>query len=448
MSFVIPVGINTADGVTVLPVQPSGSSGTPVVVGTVLPTMDYFFYGTDIQESPGSPTIERAEQCTCQHTMEMNFTTGLGYWSQMGRGTIVSDTAGNIWRILSTSIKRTRALMCELSYSMESISFDSPPDDFSLNEVSLDLNIIKHPRYAWALNPYVTDSSTFQMVGDTPIYYTQIKEAIIRMIQNYTDSPFYPSEAQVQGLIQSNILSMLSQVQGTTTTTIQINYPNKNWNGNSATVDPVPWDGKTADLPTANCTYFVIAAPVDLTNPLNPVTIAVAAAKELISKLWRQEDTPYIAGYEIIWKQYFFQPVFLNPGGYIEDPTGWVPAYFINPYASSIIPRGNQNDVGPIGTGYGNSDVDPPTRVGDPTIFDRMASINPQCYSVSGYPNGNVNFSSLRKSDHYDYERTWFAVSHSWLMAPVGKWDSDIYTQQSRPDNAGQYNQLPSSFGQ
>lgn len=454
-TFVVPIGSDFADGVTALPTQPYGSGGTPHVVGTPLPTADIFLYGNiasgALEEPPGSPKLERAEQCTCEHTLILpNYQDAIAYWAQMPRGLIVSDSNANVWRILSCDVTRQEAVKGALHYVMESISFDTPPDDFDLSEVSLDLNIIKHPRYAWALSPYVSDSSTFTTVGDTNIFYTDIKESIIRMIQNYTDSPFYPSAAAVQGLIQSNILSMLSPAIGASPTTmnLQINYPNQNFNGSVTPANPVPWDGTNANIPTANCPFFVINVPVDLTNVSDPITIAIAAAKELISKLWRGEDTPYIPSYEIIWTQKFFQPVYLNPGAYLEDPRDWVPDYFMVPGAASVIPRGNQADVGPVGPPSGNnSDTVAAGGSGNPSIFDFMTTINPQLFATNGLSGGQLAISSLRKSDRYGYDRTFFPITHKWLVSCIGRWDSQLYTNADRPQVASDYNALPSSFG-
>jgi hypothetical protein len=167
------------------------------------------------------------------------------------------------------------------------------------------------------------------------------------------------------------------------------------------------------DLPEGNYNYAIINVPVDLSSNTDPIAIAVAATKEIISKLWRQEDTPYLTGFQIIWKQYFFRPVFLNPGGYIENPVGIVPDFFISP-----------------------------SQDGSDTIFDQMAQFNPQSYSSDGTSTGAVNISWLRKSDEEEYQRTWFAVPHVWLGSPIGSWDADLYTQGNRPQNASQFDQL------
>lgn len=456
MQLVFPVGADSADGRTQLPSQPKGS-GAPLILGTPLPTAFLEIYDgsgtgalTTIQEPPGSPHIEKAEQCTCEHTLKMSWENAIFYWASFNRGTVVTDTDANVWRILSNDITRESEIVGVLHYTMESISFDSPPDDFEIIDSSLDLNIIKHPRYWWALSPYISDNSTFTQVGDTKIFYTDIKESIIRCIQTYIDSPFYPSATQIQGLFQSNVLSMITLPVGSASGIYQSHYSNASYNPAIKTIDPLPWDGVTAHKPAGNCVYYAIPVPVNFTNPSDPITIALAAANELISKLWRQEDTPYIAGYEIQWTQYFFQPVFLNPGGYVEDPRLWVPEYFLNPFTNgNIIPRGNQNAVQPVGQpGLGNADQDPPVSPGQSTIFDRLTLINPQCFSINGISGGPLGFSSLRKADSYRYSRTWFAVTHHWLISPIGKWDTDIYTQGNRPQTANDYNQQPSAFGQ
>jgi hypothetical protein len=448
MAFVIPVGFNWADGSTVLPVQPNGSAGSPTIIGTPLPTaqVEMYYSGQTsdlIQEESGSPEIERAEQCTCRHELKMPYTTGLQYWSQMGRGTMVTDTGGNIWRILSSNLKRLNE-PCKIpgqavttwsmfSYVAESISFDSPPDDFDVQEVSLDLNIIKHPRYAWALNPYPTDSSTYTTVGGQKVYYTEIKEAIIRMIQNYIESPFFPTMNQTNSLIQINILNAI------TNGTFQISVTNPNFvaPNNSATKipEPVAWDGTSA-YPSVNCPYFLLtltAANLNLAVTSNSITIALAAAKELISKLWRQEDTPYIAGYKVIWVQKVFSTVYLNCGGYIEDPRQVVPQYFMNPFNNGIIPRSYASG----GYAYDTSAPDSSS-----SIFDLLPIINPQCYSVTGITGGALSFSCLRTSDTIRYDRTFFDVTHSWLCAPLGKFDSQLYTNGNRPQISTDYTTL------
>ena len=68
------------------------------------------------------------------------------------------------------------------------------------------------------------------------------------------------------------------------------------------------------------------------------------------------------------------------------------------------------------------------------TIFDNIGSYNPQCYSGTGVPGGPVNISWLRKADVWDYQRTWFKITRTWIGAASAHWDVDLYTQNNRPN--------------
>jgi len=417
MAWRLAVGFDRADGVTPLPLQPTGSGGGSAPVGTPTPANALLITdasGTSnisTNEEPDSPEIERAEQATFQHRFKMAWASCLAFIPLLGRGTFVTDSFGNIWRILSSKIQSMTGTAGSLSITAESISFDSPPDDYQMLPVELGIDLIKHPRYAWALLPFPTDQSTSITVGDTIVYYTQLKESIVRMIQMYRDSPYYPSADYVNGLIQNNILTQL------TNGFISVTVPNPNFvqaSGQTSIPPPVAWDGTTASLAgiSTGVQSLVLSVPCNLSDPTDAVAIAIAAAKELLSKLWRQEDTPYIVGYEVTWTQYYFAPVYENPGGYLENPVGIVPDYFISP---------SQN--------------------GSNTIFDQIAAINPQCYSQDGTASGSVDFSSLRKADEVNYQRTWFAITRKWVLSPVGNWDNQLYLGigESRPQNANDF---------
>jgi len=458
-SFVIPVGLDSADGVTKLPSQPFGSAGTPTIVGTPLPTGNYAIFGSNddgsfLQEQPGSPRIERAEQCTCEHTLEVDKASGLFYWANMPRGTVVSDSAANIWRVLSCDYTRSSDTNVLFHYVMESLSFDSPPDDFDIAEVSLDLFIIKHPRYWRWLCPYAQDSQLIPL-GDTAFgSITQIKEALIRICQNYIESPFYPSQNMTQNYLQANIIQSLNDG------TFQIPVKNNAFIAGNPNVAPVPWDGNAASLGSLgnpNCPYFLVPVTYAWRNDdpfQGPIHMAIAAAQELISKLWRQEDTPYIPAYEIVWVQRFFQTVYLNPGAYLEDPRDVVPSYFMgspSEYFGNIgsIPRGLQGVIG-VANSADNLDSVPASGAGGNSILDYLVAVNPQLFSSDGTSSGNLVISSLRTSDSIQYERTWFAVTHKWKVACVGKWDPDLYLGygESAPQNVSGFNQNPLNSSQ
>lgn len=416
MSFWIPVGFDRADGVTNLPAQPQGSGGGSKIVGTPNPAGALQVFGddsgTNIQEDFDSPEIERAEQATFMHSFKTTFTNATNLISGLGRGTFVEDSFANVWRILSSKIQSMAGGYAKLSVVAESISFDSPPDEYQILPVESGIDILKHPRYSWALNPIASDSSTVTVVGTTTINYINIKESIIRMIQTYRDSPFFPSANQINGLIQTNILSQIKAGK------IDVQVPNIGLDAGQAILDGSNpsqsnrWNGTAGQEPPGNFAYYIISVPVNLADPSDAVAIALAAAQEVIFKLWRQEDVPYSIVYQITLAQFFFKPQFLNPGGYIESPIGIVPDYFLSP-----------------------------SQAGPDTIFDRLSIFNPQSYAQDGLSGGVVSISWLRKADETDFQRTWFKNISVWLGSPIGHFDKDLYSGGNRPQNANDFNQ-------
>lgn len=405
--FVIPTGFDRADGVTVLPVQPYGTGGTGGTLGTPTPSGAIITQTpagnneSTIEEDVTSPEIERAEQGTVSHTITGDFRPLAFLQAAFGRGTFLQDSFGNVTRVLSNKLKSLRADRGEFSYVAESISFDSPPDEFQMIPVELGIDIIKYPRYFYALYPSGSDFTDLVGVAPNQTTRANVKQAIIRAIQTYRDSPYFPP---------SNALPTLNSV--VQNATIQFFLQSlipctiNSTNGSETTID-------------------ISGDPSSL--------LAVAAAQEIIQKLWNQLDTPYIAGYQVTWTQFFFQPVYENPGGYIEDPVGIVPDYFFSPVSQNSLARGW------LYSPYGNLDTLPPTAGGAPTIFDFMAAINPQCYSSDGTPSGTVNISWLRKADEVVFERTWFRVTRTWIGSPIGMWDRQIYSQGNRPSVPSDY---------
>lgn len=374
--FWLPSGFDRADGTTYIPSQPVGSGGGPIRIGTPTPVVNLAIFGgtgtEQVQEFPDSPEIERAEQCTFQHRFRTFWEVAKQYIYALGRGTFVHDTNGNIWRVLSSKIQSDRGGMAILSVTAESISFDSPPDDYQMIPVELGINIIKHPRYFYSLYPVLSDFSTSVGSGGDTATVAQVKQAIIRAIQTYQDSPWMPTANNINGLFQNKIIESL--VSGTVPTQVS---------GVTKQVDT-----------TANASC----------------ALALAAAQEIIQKLWNQIDNPYMAGFQITWSQYYFAPTFENPGSYIENPVGIVPDYFISP-----------------------------SQDGSNTIFDQIAEINPQCYSTTGASGGNVDISWLRKADEVEYQRTWFKVTRTWIGSPIGHWDAQIFSGGSRPSVPSDY---------
>ena len=419
----LPVLLDRADGVTKYP--PYGSlNGTPTTpVGTPTQAQNVqvsaangavTISGIQIEELADSPELERAEQATSTKRFKMPYSTGSFLISVMARGTILQDNEFNQVRILSTTIKAEKPDMCVLTIVSEGLNFDLPPDEFSIEPIELGVDILKFPRYFQNLLPQETD---------TPIQST-VKQALIRGIQAYRDSQFFPASDNLSGFlsgqIQDNIASQIANGK------IVITAPNTNYDSNVETTSDDSWaiqNSSTIVYPEPASEVGGGPNPVNIRVSIDPQTInagapdpvcvaAFYAAQEIIQKLWRQEDTPYQVGFQMTWSSYYYIKPFYNPGGYIEDPINdlslgnpGLPAYF------------------------GSPDFDYSVN----TIFDAIAQFNPQCYSDDGTTEGATNISWLRKADVIDYQRTWFKVTRTWIGTAQAHWDKDFYNQEPRP---------------
>lgn len=388
----------------------AGPVGAPTPAGAItiqgpLGATDY-----EIQEDVDSPTLERAEQATITKSFhDLTWADACTRILSLGRGGILIDRYNNQIRILSSTIQSQRGDKATLKIVAEGLSFDTPPDEFTCTPVELGINIIKHPRYYFALNPASDDYNNYVTVGDTDVSLASVKQAIIRAIQTYQDSPFFPSADNINGLIQNNIISQVAD------SSINVQVPIAGFDANAKEDTPPIWDGYTANLPDGNYRYAIVSVPANDEG----ILMAQAAAQELIQKLWKIEDSPYMVGFEITWSVYYYRPYPLNPGGYVENPitesNPALPDYFYSP--------SNPPDTGT-------------------SIFDDLAWWNPQCYSDSGMIGGVTNMSCLRKSDTIEYQRTWFKVTRSWLCSAIGVWDPDICSSGDRPQVPSDYHLL------
>jgi hypothetical protein len=265
--------LGTATPAGAVEVDVSGQTGT---VAEFMP----------IEELTDSPTIERAEQATLTHKFRMSYDEAMNRIQWLGRGLVREDSFGNVFKLLSASIQHEKAGTAVLTTVDESISFDSPPDQFSVVPVELGISIIKHPRYFYAF------------LGDGYGSATEQKnQMVIRMLQNYFDN--------VSAAYRDSLTKKLKESLGT--------------------------DGaEDADEPGYNSEDGSFNATL-----ITGTDMAKRAAMEIIQKYWRGEETPYIVGYQIIWASFYFRPPYLNPGGYIENPMSdaspQLPDYFSSP---------------------------------------------------------------------------------------------------------------------
>lgn len=373
-----------------------------------------------LQEATDSPRFERAEQGTVTKTFtDIPWLDSCTYMAGLARGTVQVDLSQGAddplyFRILSSE-QQKQGSKARISIVSESLSFDTPPDEFQVVPIELGIDILRHPRYRLALDPSITDQTdTVPVPGDwgAVVSISTIKQAIVRAVQTYRDSPIFPSADNVNGLFQNNIVTQFNA------DTMNILWPNPQFDPLEDTVAPQEWDGSMANFPIDNCQYLIVQIPIS--DP--SIQYCLAAAKEIILKIWRMEDTPLLTGFEVTWSAYYTRPPEINPGSYVENPmtdaNPALPDYFwaTDGLINWIPPRqGEPSDQG---------------MPGELSIFDFMAFLNPQCYADD---NGVNSISWLRKADEIEFNRCWFRITRKWLGAPIGNWDEDIYNTNARP---------------
>lgn len=373
----LPNGFDRADGL-------NGRVGTSVGDGVGQIQSSAGLNQLPIEELVDSPKVERAEQATIVHQFRMSLYEAQNQIQYYGRGTILTDSAGNVTRVLSASFNpdgtasgATSPLMIPVIFTIisESISFDTPPDEISFTEVELGINIIQYPRYVYAFSPIATTDGEY---GVNRI----LNQDVVRCLQNYFENT-----------TSSYRDALIFQLKASL--------------GNPGTLDGsgniVHAADVTGTLTSDDTTTYSIV-------PIAGTDLAKNAAIEIIQKYWRNEETPYVIGYEIEWSVYYFRPQYLNPGGYVEDPiyqaTPQLPDYFWSP-------------------------DDPPDD--SDTIFDLLGTYNPQCYSSTGIAGGKPSISWLRKADRFILQRTWFKWTRRWIGSPVGFWDPDLFNSNNAP---------------
>lgn len=279
----LPYGFDRADGL-------EGRLGTATPENSIIVHSGGSVINLDdlpIEEQPDSPTIERAEQATITKVFRMSWNEAKTRIEFLGRGSVVTDSYGNIYLVLSCTIQHEKGGMAIMTIVMEAKTFDSPPDEFSVTPVELGINLLKHPRYFYAFFGDGYGSTTEQR-----------NQMVIRLLQDYFDNTSAQHRDAILKLLQASI-------------------------GSDAGVgvsQPPLWDPSDREFPSG--------AKVAGTD------MAKRAGMEIVQKFWRGEDTPYIVGWEVVWSQFVFIQPALDPGGRIEDPmfdaTPQLPAYFFS----------------------------------------------------------------------------------------------------------------------
>lgn len=380
----LPAGPDRADG-------SSGQYGTASGDGQIVKWLQPGASDIPIEELADSPEIEIGEQETTVHRWQMSYNEAITRKEYYARGVILTDSNGDNYRVLTSKVQPTKGYAGPTIFtvSSESLSANLPPDQFEINPIELGVNIIKYPRYFYAFN-------------DPDPSKALLNQSVIRVLQNY----FENTTSQYRDALTLQLA-------------VSMGHPGTVSGGNVAIPD--------ADLTIDFATGQVSGSPAvpGTITPICGTDLAKAAAMEVIQKYWRNEETPYIVGWEITWYSYYYIPQDLNPGGYIEDPIQESVPQLPDDFWSTDYP--------PTSTGTGDSQPN--------SIFDSFTIYNPQCYSQDGTSGGALVISWLRKADHVDQtQRTWIKLRRQWIGTPIGFWDADLYNTNDRPSDPTDYN--------
>lgn len=261
LSDFLPNGLDWADGLDGRPGQATPEEARVVRGGNG--------DGTWFEESPDSPDIERGEQATIRHTYFCDYDiSGIALIGAIGRGTVLIDSFGNETRVLTADLTRMKGNEAKFVVTAESISFDTPPDEFDLDPTEINPEIEKHPKY-------------IPIMGDGQSRYPYNENSTGGVI----DSTLLTGPRIVE--IAKSAANAASQGQG------------------------------TESLDQLNSTGV-------------PDASVLALALDLYKRFLRGETTFYLDGLTLTWSVFFWSVPGLDAGGYIQDPIteGSLPDYF------------------------------------------------------------------------------------------------------------------------
>jgi len=324
-----PLGTATpfdANGTSAVAINYIGTTNNLNDGGTNPQGFPYIF-----EEASDSPTTEFGEQCTITHKYYVDYYSGQLLQATYPRGLPMIDAAGNITRVLSTTlvpIPKSDTGVCILTVISEAQSFATPPDEFTIETVELNPALEKHPRYA-----ALTYQDKYLIRGQT--------------LSDNID-------------VQETYGAQLALLSGS------------------------------------------------LTSDLTDLTNEAAQAQELLLKRQKGEESFYLSGYKITYSRYYWGPVPLNPGGYIEDPfeTSNVPPVFVTD------PDGNN--------------IFAYTSVWNTNLYPNVE--NPDTPQEAPY-----GLSWLRQTDSSALVRTWTKVTSTWIGGPLAQWDNELYNPEFQP---------------
>ncbi len=183
MSFSYPPsGVDRATG---LGGQPGSPTPTANIRGSSV--------ASTFEENPDSPEIELGEQSTIKHTFKLSWDNGLLILPSVARGSVLTDSAGNVTRVLSSTLRNSKVGLSTLEIVSEGISFGIPPDEFEVEEVEFNPQLYVHP-YFQAIKDYAPGGDAYDGTR------------ILQIIDNAVNGTSLASQDENQNLFDSSTI--------------------------------------------------------------------------------------------------------------------------------------------------------------------------------------------------------------------------------------------------
>lgn len=139
-----PSCLNRADGNSILGMPGTVNSYYSIFQQFATP---YQGFGTFFEEDPNSPEFNFGDQATIVHTFYMDINTFNQITWLIQRGQWQLDSYGNLTRILNSSAQFMKGQYYKVTVTAECVTFNTPPDEFSIRPVEINPDLMKHPRY-------------------------------------------------------------------------------------------------------------------------------------------------------------------------------------------------------------------------------------------------------------------------------------------------------------
>lgn len=187
------------------------------MLGTPTPDNQPAYYSGDtsfiFEEDANSPSIERGEQATIVKTFHCDPVTAQTLIIGLGRGTIQTDSSGDVTRVLTSRYDYERADKVKISVTSEGVSFDSPPDQFAAEVMEFNAALFRHPLFLPILSYNVVPGTYNQPADTTQSTGPAIISAIIQVANQSTQQAATSWQAVITNVTDSTIITLANLLQ-------------------------------------------------------------------------------------------------------------------------------------------------------------------------------------------------------------------------------------------